>query len=154
MPILISILRLTLIMKQLVFVFLFLFPITKLYAQSSDKELILQVLEDQRLAWNRGDIEAYMQGYVQSDSLLYVGRTGPKYGWKNTLENYKKSYPNKQVMGYLSFDIKDVKILSPDHAFVLGAWKLKREKDEPGGYFTLIVKKINGEWKVISDHSS
>lgn len=141
-------------MKKLVFAFLFLFSMSNLFAQKSDKELILQVLEDQRLAWNRGDIEAYMQGYVQSDSLLYVGRTGPKYGWKNTLENYKKSYPNKQAMGYLSFDIKDVKLLSPDYAFVLGAWNLKREKDEPGGHFTLIVKKINGEWKVISDHSS
>lgn len=141
-------------MKQLILGFLFLFSMSNLYAQRSDKEMILQVLEDQRLAWNRGDVEEYMQGYVQSDSLLYVGRSGPKYGWKNTLENYKKSYPNKQAMGYLSFDITDVKLLSSDYAFVLGAWKLKREKDEPGGYFTLIVKKINGEWKVISDHSS
>jgi ketosteroid isomerase-like protein len=141
-------------MKKIILSLLFVFPTLCLVAQTTDKALILKLLEDQRLAWNQGDVEEYMQGYVKSDSLLYVGKAGPKYGWNNTLNNYKKSYPDKQAMGYLSFDIKDVKILSPDHAFVLGAWKLKREKDEPGGYFTLIVKKINGEWKVISDHSS
>jgi ketosteroid isomerase-like protein len=141
-------------MKKILLSLFFIFPTLSLVAQTTDKALILKLLEDQRLAWNQGDVEEYMQGYVKSDSLLYVGKAGPKYGWNNTLNNYKKSYPDKQAMGYLSFDIKDVKILSPDHAFVLGAWKLKREKDEPGGYFTLIVKKINGEWKVISDHSS
>lgn len=141
-------------MKKALISILFLFVIVNVFAQSSDKAQILKLLEDQRLAWNKGDVEEYMQGYVKSDSLLYVGKTGPKYGWNNTLNNYKKSYPDKQAMGYLSFDIKDVKILSPEYAFVLGAWKLKREKDEPGGYFTLIVQKINGEWKVISDHSS
>ena len=141
-------------MKKVLVSILFLFVIVNVFAQSSDKAQILKLLEDQRLAWNKGDVEEYMQGYVKSDSLLYVGKTGPKYGWNNTLNNYKKSYPDKQAMGYLSFDIRDVKILSPEYAFVLGAWKLKREKDEPGGYFTLIVQKINGEWKVISDHSS
>ena len=141
-------------MKKLLILLLFLFPALNLCAQIRDKQLILKLLEDQRLAWNKGDVEQFMQSYVKSDSLLYVGSTGPKYGWNNTLNNYKKSYPDKQAMGYLSFDIKDVKILSPDHAFVLGAWKLKREKDEPGGYFTLIIKKIDGLWKIISDHSS
>jgi ketosteroid isomerase-like protein len=141
-------------MKKVLVSLLFLFSTVNLYAQISDKELILKLLEDQRLAWNRGDVEEYMQGYVQSDSLLYVGKTGPKYGWNNTLNTYKKSYPDKAAMGFLTFDIKDIKLLSEDHAFVLGAWNLKREKDELGGYFTLIIKKFNGQWKVISDHSS
>ena len=57
-------------------------------------------------------------------------------------------------MGYLSFDIKEIKMIATDHAFVLGAWHLKRENDEPKGYFTLLVKKIKGQWKVIADHSS
>jgi ketosteroid isomerase-like protein len=95
-----------------------------------------------------------MQGYLKSDSLLFVGKSGPKYGWETTLANYKKSYPDKKAMGLLSFDIKEVKMISADYAFVLGAWHLKREKDDPKGYFTLIVNKISGEWKVIADHSS
>jgi len=141
-------------MKKLFISLIFLLFASNLYAQNSDKELILKLLEGQRQAWNRGDIKEYMQGYIQSDSLLFVGKGGPKYGWDNTLNNYKKSYPDKLAMGYLSFDIKEIKMISADHAFVLGAWHLKREKDEIKGYFTLLVKKISGNWKVIADHSS
>ncbi len=141
-------------MKKLVTSLLLVVFAINLYAQRSQSDLILKLLEDQRQAWNRGDINEYMQGYNQSDSLLFVGKSGPQYGWNNTLENYKKSYPSKSAMGYLSFDIKEIKMISADHAFVLGAWHLKREKDEPKGYFTLLVKKIKGQWKVITDHSS
>ncbi len=141
-------------MKKLVISLLLVVFAINLYAQRSQSDLILKLLEDQRQAWNRGDINEYMQGYNQSDSLLFVGKSGPQYGWNNTLENYKKSYPSKSAMGYLSFDIKEIKMISADHAFVLGAWHLKREKDEPKGYFTLLVKKIKGQWKVITDHSS
>jgi len=141
-------------MKKIMITVLFLMGTLRLSAQSDDRVLILKLLEDQRQAWNRGDLVEYMQGYSKSDSLLFVGKSGPKYGWETTLENYKKSYPDKKAMGLLSFDIKEVKMISADHAFVLGAWHLKREKDDPKGYFTLIVKKISGEWKVIADHSS
>ncbi len=122
--------------------------------KESDHNDILKLLETQRQAWNKGDMEGYMQGYEQSDSLVFVGKSGPEYGWKTTLDNYKKAYPNKSAMGILTFDIKKVKIISADHAFVLGAWNLKREKDEPKGFFTLLLKKIDGKWKVIADHSS
>ena len=134
--------------------FLFFMGSMQLSAQENDKILILKLLEDQRNAWNKGNIVDYMEGYLKSDSLVFVGKSGPKYGWDNTLANYKKGYPDKNAMGFLSFDIKEVRLISADHAFVLGAWHLKREKDEPKGFFTLILKKINGEWKVIADHSS
>ena len=140
-------------MKRLVISSLFFVFAINLFAQRSQSDLILKLLEDQRQAWNRGDLNEYMQGYNQSDSLLFVGKSGPQYGWNNTLKNYKKSYPNKSAMGYLSFDIKEIKMIAADHAFVLGAWHLKRENDEPKGYFTLLVKKIKGQWKVIADHS-
>lgn len=133
---------------------LFLMVALRLSAQLDDRALILKLLEDQRQAWNRGDLVEYMQGYSKSDSLLFVGKSGPKYGWETTLANYKKGYPDKKAMGLLSFDIKEVRMISADHAFVLGAWHLKRENDDPKGYFTLIMKKIRGEWKVIADHSS
>jgi ketosteroid isomerase-like protein len=141
-------------MKKLFISLFFLFTVFNVSAQKSEKDLILKLLENQRQAWNKGDIKEYMQGYNQSDSLLFVGKSGPQYGWNNTLNNYKKSYPNKSAMGYLSFDIKEIKMISADHAFVLGAWHLKRGKDDPKGYFTLLVKKIKGQWKVIADHSS
>lgn len=119
-----------------------------------DRQAVLDVLEQQRSAWNKGDVEAYMQGYSKNDSLLFVGKNGPTYGWQKTLDNYKRGYPDKAAMGFLTFGIKKVEFLNKDVAFVLGSWNLKREKDEPKGYFTLLLKKINGEWKVVVDHSS
>ena len=118
------------------------------------KQAVLKVLETQRLAWNKGDLEAFMQTYWKSDSLLFVGQNGPKYGWQTTLNDYRKSYPDKAAMGILSFDIKEVRFISLDNAFVLGAWHLQREKDQPQGFFTLLLKKMGGEWKIIADHTS
>lgn len=121
---------------------------------AQDKTAILKVLENQRQGWNKGDMDNYMQGYWKSDSLLFVGKNGPTYGWQKTLDNYKKGYPDKSAMGFLTFGIKKVEFLTKDKAFVLGSWNLKREKDEPQGYFTLLLRKIEGEWKVVVDHSS
>lgn len=139
-------------MKRFVFyVCFFLFAFT---AMAQEKQAVLKVLDTQRLAWNKGNLEEFMQTYWKSDSLLFVGQNGPKYGWQTTLDNYRKSYPDKATMGILSFDIKDVRFISSSDAFVLGAWHLQREKDQPHGYFTLLLKRINGEWKIVSDHSS
>jgi len=121
---------------------------------AQDQKAILNLLEKQRLAWNRGDLDGYMQGYWKSDSLLFVGKSGPKYGWKTTLENYKKSYPDDDAMGTLTFKIMQVNIIDLKNAFVLGAWHLQREKDEPQGFFTLWLKRIKGEWKIVADHTS
>ncbi len=121
---------------------------------AQDQQAILKVLSVQNQAWNRGDLDAFMQGYWKSDSLLFVGKSGPKYGWQTTLDNYKKGYPDKAAMGQLTFDILKVQLLDKTNAFVLGGWRLKREKDAPGGYFTLWFRKINGEWKIVADHSS
>jgi ketosteroid isomerase-like protein len=139
-------------MKSFIFFFILFFYSGFLFSQ--EKEKIINLLENQRQAWNKGDLEGYMQGYWQSDSLLFVGKSSPKYGWQTTLDNYKKAYPDKAAMGSLTFDIKEVKMIDKYNAFVLGAWHLKREKDEPQGFFTLLVKKIKGIWKVTADHSS
>jgi len=138
-------------MKKLSLLLTFL--LISLAGFSQEKE-IKDLLEKQRQDWNKGDITAYMQGYWKSDSLLFVGKSGPKYGWNNTLENYKKGYPDKTAMGFLTFDIKEVRIVDTTHAFVLGAWSLKREKDEPHGFFTLLLQKFETGWKIIVDHSS
>lgn len=148
-------------MKTHLLLLLFLFTAFAGYAQPSknayiqkDKKAILQLLEDQRTAWNKADLKGYMQGYWISDSLVFVGKNGPKYGWQTALDNYKKAYPDKAAMGFLTFGIKEVRMIGPHNAFVLGAWHLKREKDEPQGFFTLLLQKIAGEWKVVADHSS
>ena len=124
------------------------------FSFGQDKKAITNLLEKQRLAWNRGDLDGYMQGYWKSDSLLFVGKNGPKYGWKSTLENYKKSYPDDDAMGMLTFNIMQINIIDLKNAFVLGGWHLKREKDEPQSFFTLWLRRIKGEWKIVADHTS
>ncbi len=123
-------------------------------AQTKGQRAIANLLEQQRLAWNRGDLKAYMDGYLNSDSLVFIGKRGPQYGWQKTYDNYLKSYPNKSAMGELYFSLLKIDIIDSKNAMVLGAWMLKREKDEPSGYFTLRLKKIKGQWKIVYDHSS
>lgn len=141
-------------MKKIFIILLLAVAIEASAQQSNDKQAILNVLEKQRGDWNKGDVEAYMEGYWKSDSLLFVGKNGPTYGWQKTLENYKKGYPDRAAMGFLTFGIKNVELIAKDQAFVIGSWHLKREKDEPKGYFTLLLRKMNGIWKVVVDHSS
>ena len=141
-------------MKRILMIAFAMISFTAFAQTPKDKQAILNVLETQRQAWNKGDLIAFMDGYVKSDSLLFVGSSGPTYGWQKTLDNYKKTYQGKAGMGQLTFGIKKVDFLNKDVAFVLGSWHLKREKDEPQGYFTLLFKKLKGEWKIFVDHSS
>ena len=141
-------------MKTILILAFLIFSLESFAQTAKDKQAILSVLENQRLNWNKGDLEGFMQGYVKSDSLLFVGSKGPTYGWQQTLDNYKKTYSGKAGMGQLTFGIKKVNFLNKDVAFVLGSWHLKRQQDEPQGYFTLLFKKLNGDWKIFVDHSS
>jgi len=112
---------------------------------------IRQVMKLQEESWNKGDLNAFMQGYWKSDSLKFIGSRGITYGWKTTLNNYIKSYPNTKVMGKLHFEIDLIEKLSNDTYYLIGRYILKRENDEPSGYFNLIWRKINGKWKIITD---
>lgn len=125
----------------------------KMYAQNKDETAIRKILEDQITAWNNGSIEDFMQGYWQSDSLMFVGKNGLKYGYNSTLENYKKNYPDTAARGKLYFDLLQVKRLSRQYYFVTGRWQLIRSIGNLEGYFTLLFKKINSNWVIIADHS-
>lgn len=124
------------------------------YAQNKDVKAIQSILDDQTKSWNKGDLDAFMVGYLQSDSLVFIGKAGPKYGYENTLANYKKSYPDTSHMGKLHFDIVSIKPLNTDHYFVIGKWHLVRTVGNLDGIFTLVFKKTKDGWKIIADHSS
>lgn len=123
-------------------------------AQNKDEQTIRNLLARQMSDWNKGNIAGFMKGYWNNDSLLFVGKNGPNYGYRTTLQNYLKSYPDTTAMGKLNFDILKVQALSPDCYFVLGKWMLKRTIGNLSGHYTLILRKIKGEWVIVSDHSS
>ena len=140
-------------MKKLVFILGMLISVSSI-AQTKDEQIIRSMLADQISFWNKGDIPGFMQGYWNSDSLVFVGKNGPTYGYNNTLRNYQKNYPNKDYMGILNFDILSVQPMEKDHFFVIGKFMLQRKVGDASGHFTLILRRINGVWKIVSDHSS
>jgi hypothetical protein len=130
------------------------FAQNKTAANLADETSIRALLDAQTKAWNSGDLLHFMDGYLPSDSLLFVGKTGPTYGFNNTLNNYKKGYPDTASMGKLTFTLLSLEPIEKIHYRVLGKWELKRSKGDVSGYFTLLLQKIKGNWFVIQDHSS
>lgn len=128
--------------------------VVKSQAQNQDENEIRHLLLQQTEAWNRGDLNGFMQTYWQNDSLMFISKEGVTWGWKNTLERYKKGYPDKETMGLLSFDVVQVKKLSEEFFFVVGKWTLTRNAGDLSGHYNLLMRRIKGEWKIIADHSS
>jgi hypothetical protein len=143
-------------MKKLI-VLLCLVCFCNTYAQSNEEDdikAINKVLKKQRIAWSNNNLEEFMEGYWKSDSLKFYGSNGVTYGWDNTLERYQKAYPTKNHTGKLSFRINDVTKISEGAYYVLGEYHIKREVGNADGIFMIILKKINGEWKIIVDTST
>jgi hypothetical protein len=140
-------------MKILASIF-FICITANVFAQPGDEQQIREMLDRQTQAWNRGDIEGFMDGYWESDSLTFIGKSGITYGYTNTLNNYKKGYPDTAAMGKLVFTLISVKQLSSDYFSIIGKWQLLRSIGDLSGHYTLLIRKINGKWVIVSDHSS
>lgn len=112
------------------------------------------LMNNQQVAWNKGDIDGFMDPYWNSDSLLFIGKRGITNGWNQTLQNYKNSYPDKAAMGRLEFQIVKHDQLGDQGVFTIGKWTLYRSSDTLGGHFTLLWKMKDGNWKIVTDHSS
>ena len=118
------------------------------------KTAVRAVLEAQAAAWNRGDIEGYMDGYDRSPKTEFVGGDSITRGWQEVLDRYKKRYDTREKMGTLAFSDLEITMIGKDAALVLGRWRLKRASDEPHGTFTLLFRKTKSGWRVVHDHSS
>ncbi len=119
---------------------------------SNEINAINKILIEQQKCWNKGDIEGFMQGYWNSEELIFTSLSHkPAYGWKNTLERYKNSYPTKESMGLLKFQILELQLNSEKTAALKGKWELIRENDHPYGMFWLDLKKFEENWLIIKD---
>ena len=123
------------------------------HVSASDLAAIHAVLDQQAAAWNRGDIDAYMAGYAQSDDTMFVG-TDVTRGWTKVRDRYKAKYDSPAKMGTLVFSDLDLRPVGHDDVIVTGAWKLTREADTPQGRFTLIFHRRSEGWRIVYDHSS
>lgn len=123
------------------------------FAQKESEE-IKSLMNKQQQTWNKYDIEGFMEYYWKSDSLMFIGSKGVTYGWQKTLDNYKRSYPDKEAMGQLEFNINRAGLLTKNTVYVIGKWTLHRGEKSVGGYYTLLWKKINKKWVIVADHTS
>lgn len=116
---------------------------------------IEQVLTDQVEAWNRGDLEAFMEGYWRSPDLLFTSSGVVRRGWQTTIERYRATYGEApETMGHLVFSNLSVSPLGDDAAWALGKWELHRSEGDLGGVFTLVFRRIDGRWVIVHDHTS
>lgn len=141
-------------MQKILFLLCFSLISTFSFSQSKDEKKILAILDNQTKAWNKGNLDQFMIGYWESDSLMYIGKSGVTYGYEATLQSYKKNYAGPEKMGKLSFEILHLKKLGHKHYLVVGKWSLKRTAGDVGGHYTLTFEKQKGQWVVIADHSS
>lgn len=141
-------------MKKMLFGALLLILSAQAFAGDKAEKAIRQLLTNQVAQWNQGNISGYMHGYWEDDSLLFIGKSGPRYGYENTLANYKKGYPDTAHMGKLISTVISVKRLSRRYYFVVGKWELIRSVGNVSGSYTLLLRKIKGEWVIVADHSS
>jgi beta-aspartyl-peptidase (threonine type) len=115
---------------------------------------IRAVLDAQTAAWNRGDIEGFMDGYARSPDIVFISGDSLTHGWQTVLDRYKKGYDSREKMGTLQFSDLDVKLVGKDAAIVIGRWQLTRAGDTPHGRFTLIFRRRAEGWRIVHDHTS
>jgi len=141
-------------MKRQVLIFLVILSgCSSKFDRYTEENAIRELLLRQEGAWNRGNIEEFMEGYWKSDSLMFVGSRITQ-GWDSTIARYKKTYPDLDAMGKLTFSFYEFRFISNNACLVTGRYLLKRADDDPGGMFTLLVRKINKSWVIVYDHTS
>lgn len=121
---------------------------------SEVSDQVIAVLDRQVEAWNRGDIDGFMSSYWRSPDLRFTSGGTVERGFQQTLERYRRTYPDRAAMGTLSFEELDVRVLSEAAVLVFGRFRLRREVDEPTGYFTLLVERHADDWRIVADHTS
>ena len=119
-----------------------------------DQAAIRKILDAQQIAWNRGDVDAFLEGYWHSPDLTFSGTSGIARGWDGVLARYKKTYPNRAAMGQLDFSGLEFHFLGKDAALVLGHWHLSRAQGDVGGVFSLVWQRFPEGWRIIHDHTS
>ena len=137
--------------KSLLAVFLFACVAS---AQAPDLERLMRAAE---AAWNRGDLESFVQDYDDSPDTTFIGRTVTRGNRKAILDRYRRSYPTRAAMGTLTYSEMSVRMVSSEIAIMTGRFELKRSPDAGGdstGRFTLVWKKTEGRWTIVHDHSS
>ena len=123
---------------------------------AKDRAAITQLIKDQQVSWNKGDVDSFMEAYWHSPDLTFSGASGVQRGFEAVRARYKKVYPDRSTMGQLDFSDLEFHFIGNDGALVLGHWHLTRDKDKGdiGGVFSLVWQRFPEGWRIIHDHTS
>jgi len=130
------------------------FSASTLSASDNGAAEIRAVMAAQVAAWNRGDIDGFMNGYARSEATEFVSGDKLTRGWQTVRDRYRKKYSTREKMGRLTFSDLKITLLSADAAIVLGRWQLVRQSDTPHGLFTLLFRRTSAGWRIVHDHTS
>ncbi len=117
----------------------------------ADELAIRAVMADQEAAWDRADIDRFMEGYA--DTVCFLNPKGSTCGRAAVTANYKRSYPDADAMGDLAFDVMEVVPAGADHAWMTGAWRLTRADDTLSGAYSLLWVRQEQGWRIARDHT-
>jgi ketosteroid isomerase-like protein len=120
----------------------------------SIRAAVESVLRAQQEAWNRGDVDEFMEHYWNSDDLTFSSAGTTTRGWTATLNRYRERYPTTEKMGRVNFSDLEITPLGDSAALVLGQWNLERESEPLSGNFTLVLRKFDDRWLIVHDHTS
>jgi ketosteroid isomerase-like protein len=123
-------------------------------SDATNQSEIRAVMAAQVAAWNRGDIDGFMDGYARSDTTEFVSGDKITRGWQTVRDRYRKKYDSREKMGRLAFSRIKVTRLGADAAIVVGRWQLVRQSDKPHGIFTLLFRRTSVGWRIVHDHTS
>lgn len=109
--------------------------------------------------WNRGDLDGFIGDYLPSDSTTYIGGRGLVRGPSAIRASYARLFTGEIVRDSLSFVILDVDPVAPDVANLIAQYTLARrvggrDSVTARGPTSLLVRRIDGRWRIVHDHSS
>jgi len=126
-------------------------------ADTKAQKAIQAVLDAQVLAWNHGDIEAFMAGYQRSPDLIYIGNDKVVRGWQGLLDSYRQRFkaPGGVEMGTLELSEEAIIMLGKDAAVVWGKFTVSTvDGKRRGGLYTLAMHKLPEGWRTVYDRTS
>ncbi len=140
---------------QIKIVLFFLLSSIQIGTTQSDKAVasVIETLHQQAKDWSAGNIDAFMESYWKSEKLQFIGSEGVTFGWKKTIDGYKRRYPDKAAMGHLTFEVLNTEKRSRTVITLIGRYHLKREAGDLEGVFLLVWKKIKGKWLIVADQT-
>jgi ketosteroid isomerase-like protein len=117
------------------------------------------MLQASAASWNAGDLDGFMDDYWQSEELTFSGASGVTRGWENVRARYLQTYwAPGAARDSLSFEDIEIFALGTGHALALGRYVLslpeEGREETSTGFFSLVLRMMDGGWKIVHDHTS